>query len=189
MTASLPQARHQYTYEEYLAFEGTSATKHEFVAGEIYAMAGGSPRHSALASRISAALEAARPTGCTAFQSDMRLRVLATGRAAYPDASLVCGPIELDPGDPSRTTITNPTLLVEVLSASTEAVDRADKWRDYQLLPSLQEYVLVGQDPRIEIFRRLPGGSWEYRDVRQGVVQLATGATLDLAALYADLPV
>ena len=188
MTASLPQSRHRYTYEDYLALERDSVTKHEFVAGEILAMAGGSLRHSALASRISAALENARPPGCTAFQADMRLRVVATGRAAYPDASMVCGPIELDPADPSESTITNPSLIVEVLSPSTEEVDRIDKWRDYQRIPSLQEYVLVSQYPRIEIYRRLPSGTWEYRDVTEGVVTLASGVTLDLAMLYADLP-
>src|SRR5947208_11595009 len=85
MTTSLPHARHHYTYEEYLAYERNSELKHEFEEGEIFAMAGGSPRHSALASRISAALENTRPSGCTAFQSDMRIRVLATGRATYPD--------------------------------------------------------------------------------------------------------
>src|SRR4051812_35986120 len=82
-------ARHRYTYEEYLAYERDSELKHEFEEGEIVAMAGGSPRHSALASRISAALENARPSGCIAFQSDMRIRVLATGRATYPDVSMV----------------------------------------------------------------------------------------------------
>ena len=188
MTAPVPHARHRYTYEEYLAFERDSALKHEYVDGEIFAMAGGSLTHSALASRISAALENGRPHGCTAFQSDMRLRVLATGRAAYPDASMVCGPIELDPADPSGTTITNPTLLVEVLSPSTEEVDRADKWRDYQRIASLQEYVLVGQEPRIEIYRRQSAGNWEYIDVREGSVTLASGPVLDLALLYADLP-
>ena len=187
MTAS-PQSRHHYTYDEYLALEWGSGTKHEFAAGEIYAMAGGSLRHSALASRISAALENGRPSNGVAFQSDMRLRVLASGRASYPDASMVCGPIELDPADPAGMTIVNPTLLVEVLSPSTEEVDRGDKWRDYQRVPSLQEYVLVGQEPRIEIFRRMPSGTWEYVDVSEGAVKLASGPTLDLAKLYADLP-
>ena len=79
MTASLTHSRHRYTYDEYLAFERDSEMKHEFADGEIYAMAGGSLRHSALASRISAAVESARPSNCIAFQSDMRLRVLATG--------------------------------------------------------------------------------------------------------------
>ena len=176
------------TYEQYLTFERDSAMKHEFVAGEIVAMAGGSPRHSALASRISAALENTRHSACTAFQSDMRIRVLATGRATYPDVSMVCGPLELDPADESRTTIVNPALLVEVLSPSTEEVDRGSKWRDYQRIPSLQEYVLVNQDPRVEIYRRRGEGAWEYFDVREGTVQLASGATLDLAVLYADLP-
>lgn len=184
----LPHTRHHYTYEEYLAYERDSELKHEFEAGEIFAMAGGSPRHSALASRISAALEKSRSSECTAFQSDMRLRVLATGKATYPDVSMVCGSIELDPADRSGTTITNPILLVEVLSPSTEEVDRGSKWRDYQLIPSLQEYVLVSQEPRIEVYRRLPSGSWEYLDVREGVVKLTTGATLDLSILYERLP-
>ena len=188
MTAPLPHSRHHHTYEEYLAFERDSDTKHEFVAGEIFAMAGGTARHSALAFRIGGALYAALPAGCTAFQSDMRVRVLATGRATYPDVSMVCGPIEFDPADPRVTTITNPTLLVEVLSPGTEEVDRGDKWRDYQRMPSLQEYVHVNQDQRVEIYRRLPSGTWEYFDVRDGSVSLASGATVDLAALYADLP-
>jgi Uma2 family endonuclease len=125
-------------------------------------MAGGSLRHSALAPRITAAIESTRPAGCIAFQSDTRLRVLATGQAAYPDASLVYGPIELDPADAKGRTITNPMLLMEVLSSSTEAVDRGDKLRDYQRIASLREYVLVSQEPRVEIYRRLPAGSWQY---------------------------
>ncbi|HEX6642234.1 MAG TPA: Uma2 family endonuclease [Thermoanaerobaculia bacterium] len=187
MTASLPQSRH-YTFEEYLALEHDSETKHEFDGGEILAMAGGTARHSALALNVGAALHSTRPAGCTTFQSDLRIRILATGRATYPDVSMVCGPIEYDSADPERTTIVNPTLIVEVLSVTTEKLDRGDKWRDYQLLPSLQEYILVSQDPRIEVFRRSPAGIWEYRDAREGVVTLMTGATLDLAALYADLP-
>ncbi len=188
MTSPLPHARHHYSYDEYLAYERDSTLKHELEAGEIYAMAGGSPRHSALASRISAALENTRPSGCTAFQSDMRIRVLATGRATYPDVSMVCGEIELDADDRGGTTITNPTLLVEVLAPSTEEVDRGSKWRDYQRIPSLQEYVLVSQEPRVEIYRRLTSGSWEYLDVREGTVSLASGATLNLSILYQSLP-
>jgi Uma2 family endonuclease len=188
MSASLPHSRHRYTYEEYLSFERDSERKHEFVAGEIFAMAGGTARHSALAFRIGGALYSALPPGCTAFQSEMRLRVVATGRATYPDVSMVCGPIEFDPADPRETTVINPTLLIEVLSPTTEELDRGDKWRDYQRIPSLQEYVLVSQHPRVEIYRRLSSGTWEYRDVREGVVQLASGATLDLAILYENLP-
>jgi Uma2 family endonuclease len=180
---------HRYTYEEYLAYEQDSGLKHEYDDGQILAMAGGSRRHNALASRMSAAIEAGRRPGCVAFQSDQKIRVLATGKATYPDASLVCGPIEGDPADRLGATITNPSLLVEVLSPSTEQEDRGNKWLHYQLIPSLQEYVLVSQAPvRIERYRRLPSGTWEYADFTEGAVDLACGAVLDLARLYAELP-
>ena len=151
-------------------------------------MSGGTARHSALAAKVIAALESTRGAGCIVFQSDMRVRVAATGRATYPDASMVCGPIEYDPEDAARTTITNPVLIVEVLSVTTEKGDRGNKWMHYQRIPSLQEYVLVSQEPRIEIFRRTSSGTWEYSEVREGSVKLATGPTLDTATLYAGLP-
>ena len=102
---------------------------------------------------------------------------------------MACGPIEGDPADPSGATITNPTLIIEVLSPTTEQDDRGDKWRHYQLVPSLQEYVLVSQsNARVEHYRRLATGGWEYHDATEGVVQLASGVVLDLARLYAQLP-
>lgn len=184
-----PRPRHHYTYAEYLAYERDSGLKHEYEDGEILAMAGGSRRHNALASRVSAALEMGRKTGCVAFQSDQKVRVLATGKATYPDASVVCGPIEGDPADPTGVTVTNPKVLVEVLSPSTEQEDRGNKWQHYQLIPSLDEYVLVSQaEARVERYRRLPSGAWEYTDVTDGVLQLSTGATIDLAKLYDGLP-
>src|SRR5215510_6569081 len=114
MTMAPRLVRHRYSYDEYLAYERDSGMKHEYDGGEIFAMAGGSRRHNALASRVSAALENARPPGCIAFQSAQRIRILATGKATYPDASMVCGPIEGDPSDPKGATITNPTVLIEV---------------------------------------------------------------------------
>ena len=181
--------RPRYSYAEYLAYERDTEHKHEFDDGEIVAMAGGSRRHNALALRIGAALDAARRPGCVAFQSDQRVRVLATGKATYPDVSLVCGPIAGDPADPDGSTLTNPTLIVEVLSPATEAYDRGGKWQQYQLIPSLQEYVLVSQsEPRIEHYRRRPSGAWEYADVTTGTLALAAGAVLELARLYDDLP-
>ena len=103
MVSTSPERRprHRYTYDEYLAYERDSGLKHEYEDGEIFAMAGGSRRHNALASRVSAALEAGRKPGCIAFQSDQKVRVLSTGKATYPDATMVCGPIEGDPSDPS----------------------------------------------------------------------------------------
>ncbi|MEZ4442804.1 MAG: Uma2 family endonuclease [Polyangiaceae bacterium] len=183
------RSQHRYSYAEYLAYERDSELKHEFDDGEILAMAGGSRRHNALASRVSAALEAGRRPGCVAFQSDQKVRIPATGRATYPDASMVCGPIEGDPADATGNTITNPTVLVEVLSPSTEADDRGGKWQHYQQLASLQEYVLVSQDAaRLERYRRLEDGGWTYEEVTEGTLTLDCGARLDLATLYDDLP-
>ena len=183
------RSRPRYTYAEYLAYERDSELKHEFDDGEIVAMAGGSRRHNALALRVGAALDASRPTGCVAFQSDQRVRILATGKAVYPDVSMVCGAIEGDPADRDDATITNPSLIVEVLSASTESYDRGGKWQQYQLVPSLKEYVLVSQqEPRIERYLRLPSGAWEYQVVSSGVLELACGATLELGRLYDGLP-
>lgn len=188
MSASLPQ-HHDYSFADYLALERDSEIKHEFDSGEILAMAGGTARHSALAAKIIIALGATPTRGCTVFQSDMRVRIAATGRATYPDASMVCGTIEYDSEDAARTTITNPVLLVEVLSVTTEKGDRGNKWMHYQRIPSLAEYVLVSQEPRIEVYRRMPAGTWEYFEVREGTLKLASGPALDLSMLYADLPV
>ena len=189
MTMAPRPARYRFSYGEYLAYERDSAMKHEYDGGEIIAMAGGSLRHNALASRISAALEVARRPDCVAFQSDQRIRILATGKATYPDASMVCGPIDRDPADLTGATITNPTLIIEVLSPTTEQHDRGDKWQHFQLIPSLQEYVLVSQShARVERYRRLATGGWEYHDVTDGTVQLVSGAVLDLARLYEQLP-
>lgn len=188
MTTALPQSHHDYSFADYLAIERESEIKHEFDAGEILAMSGGTARHSALAMNVGFALRGTRPQGCTVFQSDMRVRIRATGRATYPDVSMVCGPLEYDPEDAAHTTITNPVLLVEVLSVTTEKGDRGNKWMHYQRIPSLQEYVLVSQEPRIEIFHRMPTGTWEYSEVSEGNVRLASGPAIDITVLYADLP-
>jgi Uma2 family endonuclease len=187
--SSSASARPRFTYAEYLAYERDSERKHEFDDGEVIAMVGGTPRHSALASRLSAAFEATRERGCAAFQADLRVRVLATGKATYPDVSMVCGPLERDPADGTGATITNPTVIVEVLSPTTESYDRGGKWLHYQLVPSLQDYLLVSQDePRVERYRRLPSGAWEYQVVTAGTLALAGGVVVDLGRLYDDLP-
>lgn len=185
----LAHDRRRHSYAEYLAYERDSALKHEFDDGEILAMTGGSRRHNALALRIGAALDAGRRRGCVAFSSDQRIRVLATGRATYPDLSLACDPLEGDPADPTGATITNPKLIVEVLSPSTEPDDRGAKWQHYQQIPSLEEYLLVSQtEPRVERYRRLPDGVWEYAAFTQGTVDLGCGARLELERLYDGLP-
>jgi len=147
------------SYADYLAFERTAPTKHEYVAGMVVAMAGGSPEHARLAGRLARLIGVAiegRP--CDVFSSDLRVRILETNRSTYPDLTVVCGRRETAPDD--HEAIVNPTILLEVLSDSTEADDRGEKFAHYRRLASLQEYVLVAQKTqRIEVYRR-EGERW-----------------------------
>lgn len=122
---------HRYTYREYLVFEEAANVRHEFLDGEIYAMAGGTREHAAICANIMSALSVElRGRGCQVHSSDLRVRVLETGLATYPDVTVIGDRVELDPED--RNTITNPTLLVEVLSPSTAAYDRFEKLEHYK---------------------------------------------------------
>ena len=151
---------HRYSFADYLALEEASNTKHEFLGGEIYGMAGGTPEHAALSVAVSSLLrEQLRSGSCRVYSSDLRVRVLATGLATYPDVTVVCGPSERDPESPTH--VTNPKLLVEVLSASTADYDRGDKLLHYQQIPSLTEVVLVDHEvPRVEVVTR-QGSQWQ----------------------------
>ena len=119
----------------------------------------------------------------------LRVRVLATGLCTYPDLSIICGPLARDPED--RNTVTNPTVLVEVLSPSTELYDRGQKFEHYQKIPSLQDYVLVSvQMAKIEVYSRNHDGSWRYTLSGPGeVAQIpSVGVTLQVDALYEGIP-
>lgn len=158
---ALPSVRHhQYTFADYLSLEEASNTKHEFLDGEIYAMAGGTRRHAALAvAAASALLIQLRGGPCRVYSSDLRVRAAPSGLATYPDVTVVCGPDEADPE--SSETITNPRLIVEVLSRSTEAYDRGKKLDHYQRVPSLQAVVLIShRQPELEVWQRQADGSW-----------------------------
>lgn len=159
-------AHHRYTWKEYLAFETSTNAKNEFLDGEIFAMAGGTPQHANLAARIIGDLRPQLKGGpCEAYTSDLRVRVGATGLATYPDVSVLCGPLETDPEDSD--TALNPTLIVEVLSNSTEEYDRGQKFEHYQKIVSLREYVLVShREPLIEVFRKTPAGEWARTEAR-----------------------
>lgn len=152
-----------FTLGEYLAFEASSNVKHEYLDGQIYAMAGGTPEHAALAAAVVGLLFPQLLRGrCRPYDSDLRVRVRATGLSTYPDVSVVCGPRQLDPDD--RHAVTNPTLLVEVLSRGTEEYDRGDKFEHYKHLDSLREYVLVSHRERsVEIWTRGADGGWTLR--------------------------
>ncbi len=149
--------------QEYLEFERASSEKHEYADGEIFAMSGGTFEHSAVITNIlGEARSALTDRRCRVLESNMRLKVPATKRYVYPDASIVCGRPEFT--DDTRDTLLNPRLIVEVLSDSTEAYDRGDKFAGYRSIPSVQEYVLAShKQPRIEVFTRQPDGSWTLR--------------------------
>ncbi|HSO00536.1 MAG TPA: Uma2 family endonuclease, partial [Candidatus Nanopelagicales bacterium] len=177
------------TEDEYLAFERSSSGRHEYLGGEILAMAGGSPRHAALAMNVGRILGnqlQSRP--CVVLSSDARVHIPATGLYTYPDVTVACDKLELHPKD--RDVLLNPTLIVEVLSDSTEAYDRGAKFAHYRRIPSLRAYVLVSQgERRIELFERIAGDRWELTErVGEGSLPVPSlGVTLDLAEVYSKI--
>jgi Uma2 family endonuclease len=183
-----PAGIHRYTFADYLDLEQASNVKHEFLGGEIYAMAGGTPAHAALSVAVaSALLNQLRGGPCHVYSSDLRVRVLATGLATYPDVTVVCGDPRPDPD--SAVTTTNPRVVVEVLSNSTIDYDRGEKLAHYQRIPALQAVVLIWQsERRIELHHRAAEGGWTYGDAHTGgkVTIEAIAATLDVDAIYTD---
>lgn len=183
---------HRYSWTEYLALEETSPVRHEFFAGEIYAMAGGTPAHSALGVAVVSELRMQlRGKPCRVYNSDLRIRVPETGLGTYPDASIVCGELEFDPDLLRKpTTVINPTVIVEVLSDSTEEYDRQGKFENYQRLSTLREYVLVShREPLVEVFRLSSQGVWERSEARSRTRARLTsiGCELDVDRLYEDV--
>ncbi len=179
-----------YTYEDYRRFEEATDAKHEYLHGQILAMAGGTPEHAALATAIIGQFErqlAGRP--CYPFSSDLRVRVRATGLATYPDVTIICGDLERDPEDPNAAA--NPTVLIEVLSASTEVYDRGEKSVHYRTIPSLREYLLVShRERRVERWWRRGTDDWEYQSAGRGeVLPISTlGVELEIDAIYERSP-
>ena len=180
------------TPAQYFDFEEKSEVRHEYLNGEIIAMAGGTEAHSLVSSnttrRLGNALEK-RP--CRVYESNMRVKIEATGLETYPDASVVCGHSKFE--DLRRQALLNPLLIVEVLSESTETYDRGKKFWHYRHLESLQEYVLISQDMAlVEIFSRTANDEWLLRTY-DGLEAVARFDSLDveipLRDLYAKTPV
>lgn len=156
--------------------------KLEYFAGEIFAMAGGTPDHAALAMTIgSLLLTQLRGRGCRVFSSDLRVRVMQTELATYPDVTVVCGPLERDPH--SRITVVNPAVIVEVLSDGTEEYDRGEKAQHYRTIDSLRACLLVShRRPHVHAWLRDDTGPWSPR-------AFGPGEVIDLAAVKARLAV
>ena len=180
------------TYAEYLAFERTSATKVEFADGLAYAMAGGTPEHAQLSMQLGAALVGLVRPGrgrCRVYSSDAKIHVLATGSSYYPDLSVVCGDIERAAVDSAA--ITNPVMVVEVLSGSTENYDRRTKFADYLRIASLDHYLLASQErARLEHYRRNADGTWTLTIAEAGgVIRLPElGGDIVVDDVYLGVP-
>ncbi len=158
-----PGTRLNVSFAEYLEFEGQAELKHQLVDGEIFATTGGTFAHALMGGNLYFALRRDLVgTPCVAVGSDARVRIEAADLVTYPDLTVLCGPREAAHDDPDSTT--NPTLLAEVLSPSTERFDRGRKRDAYFQLPSLRYYVLVRSDRRrLELYSRNDDGSWTWR--------------------------
>lgn len=184
-------ATRRLTSEEYLALERAAERKSEFLAGEMFAMAGANESHNLIATNLSRELSTQlRDRPCWVYGSDMRVKVSATGLYTYPDVTVVCGERQFE--DARRDTLLNPTVIVEVLSSSTEAYDRGEKFAQYRQLDSLEEYLLVSQDrQRLERYVRQERGlEWLLTEANspQAFVHLsAIGCDLALSEVYAKV--
>jgi len=177
--------------EDYLAAERQAETKSEFLNGEVFAMSGASRQHNLIAWNLSGALyPQLKERGCEAYVGDMRVHIPATGLYTYPDLAVVCGEPRFE--DEELDTLLNPTLLVEVLSPSTEGYDRGRKSAHYRTLDSLGEYLLVSQDEvRVELFTRQEDGHWllsEASRLDETVTLGSIGCVLRLADVYDRVP-
>jgi Uma2 family endonuclease len=180
----VPMRLHHHSFKDYLLVEEMSAVKHEYLDGEIYAMAGGSMLHAALAAAILGSLDTQMAGRCRVFTSDLRIRALATGFAGYPDVTVVCGEVRTDPE--SKDTVTNPTVVIEVLSPATIDYDLGEKFEQYRRIPSLQAAIYFWQDRRQIEIRVRAGDVWRNETAGPGGVAgiEALGCTLDVDALY-----
>lgn len=175
------------TPEEYLRLERASTIKHEYLAGRVYAMAGASPRHVFIAANVGGELYLQlKGKPCRTCGSDIRLQIPVTGLYTYPDAAIVCGAPQY--ADEQQETLANPMVVVEVLSPSSEAYDRGDKFEHYKSVESLTDYILIAQNTyRVEHAVRQPDGQWtttEYSDLQSAVTIASIACHLRLSDIY-----
>lgn len=176
-----PQPKPRLTPEDYLAIERSAEFKSEYFDGEIFAMAGASRAHNSIVLNTGSEIrQHLKNRSCKAYVNDMRVKVNPTGLYAYPDVIVVCGKEQFE--DTHLDTLLNPTLIIEVLSDSTEAYDRGRKFEHYRHLDSLVEYVLIAQQrPHIESYRRQPDQQWLLTECS------GLDATLRLQSIDCDL--
>ena len=175
-------SQEHWTPKEYLTFEQGSPERHELVGGEVYLMTGASENHNLIvANCIFALMGQLRNRRCKVYPSDMLIEIPTHEDYHYPDVSVVCGSAEIK--HDQRDILLNPTVIIEVLSASTEQYDRGKKFHNYLSLNSLQDYLLVAQDTRrIERYQRQENGQWLYSEAN------APDAAVELESIKATLP-
>lgn len=181
------QKKPLYKYEEYLSLEEASDIRSEYYDGEIFDMAGGTEEHSRIISNV------IREVGneifekdCSVFEGNLKVRIEAANSTVYPDAMVVCSPIEYD--HDRKDIICNPGIVIEVLSEGTAGYDRGGKFRKYQQLPSLQEYVLIEQkEAQVDVFRRNAQGLWilhSFQGLDAVLVLESLNIQVEMARLY-----
>jgi Uma2 family endonuclease len=189
MSAAQKLNANYLTEDQYLERERQAFEKSEYIAGAIYAMAGGSVNHSSISANCIITLGKKLPKGCRVLTSDMRIYNPHTGSYLYPDVSVVCGTPDIRKGE----CLVNPAVIIEVLSPSTENRDRTTKLRVYTSISSLQEVVLIAQERReVDVFRKNAAGRWEYfpmEDAQAGVELASLGCVLEFDELYANTDV
>jgi Uma2 family endonuclease len=180
---------------DFFVFEERSESKHDWYKGDVLDMSGGTMKHSRIGTNLIVAVSTRLPDGpCQVFNNDLRLGVSKKVLYSYPDLSIFCDEPQFDENDPNQTTASNPTVVFEVTSESTEKYDRSDKFERYVLLPSLQDYVLVSQKAaRVDVYTRRDDGSWLvwfYKGTAAVARLESVGIGLPLSEIYrgVDLP-
>lgn len=180
--------RHFCTEGEYLELESRTDYKSQYVGGEIFAMAGAEPEHIEIADNLTILFGSLlREKPCRSYSGDLRVRVRPASLWTYPDLTVVCGEAQYDTSAKPRSLL-NPQVIFEILSPSTEAFDRGDKFARYRLIESLADYVLVSSDRvRVEHFVRQPEGLWffrEYHRLEERLPLHSLGCELPLSGIY-----
>jgi Uma2 family endonuclease len=192
MEQLIPQPTKRMTEQEYLRMEEAAETKHEFWHGTIIDMAGSTGEHSAIATNLTTELSnRLKGKPCRAYNSDLRVRIDEFGHYCYPDAMVVCGPLQYALAN-RHTTIINPQVVIEVASPSSESRDLGEKFDDYREIPSLLEYFVVSQDRvRVQSFYRQSDGVWafgpSYVALNQAVKFRTLGCEIPLTEIYAGV--
>lgn len=183
----LSARRLHHTYSDYLKFESESSSKHEYCDGEIFAMARRTPEHAALSAQIISVIQQQLPASCRVMTSDVRVRIEASDLTTYPDATVICGPLQRSPDD--NLAVVNPVLLVEVTSPSSEDYDRGEKLSHYKQLSTLKTVIVLShRSRRLTIFER-DDSHWVIKEFRSTEVAtcLSPPLKLNVDVVYAVL--